>query len=236
MSYCVNCGVELAKSEKRCPLCDVEVINPAAPFDESAARPYPKHVERINERVDRRYAAIFISLLMLIPLFITIFMDLIVNGGGFSWSLYVIGGTALLFTCAILPMLLQNRRPALYVLLDGAALAILLLLIERVGGSRWFLPLGLPLAALATAFTLISLCVFSKKARLDPLVRWAVQLTLTGLLTVGVELIVDRFLGQLSFPRWSMYAMFPCLVLSVCLLTLNRKAKVKDEIRRRFFI
>ena len=28
MSYCVNCGVELQKSEPRCPLCGTEVINP----------------------------------------------------------------------------------------------------------------------------------------------------------------------------------------------------------------
>ena len=28
MSYCVNCGVKLAKSEKKCPLCNTPVINP----------------------------------------------------------------------------------------------------------------------------------------------------------------------------------------------------------------
>ena len=28
MSYCVNCGVELAPSEKNCPLCGTPVINP----------------------------------------------------------------------------------------------------------------------------------------------------------------------------------------------------------------
>ena len=28
MSYCVNCGVELEKSEKACPLCGIEVKNP----------------------------------------------------------------------------------------------------------------------------------------------------------------------------------------------------------------
>ena len=39
MSYCVNCGVELAASERRCPLCGVEVINPREPFDENGERP-----------------------------------------------------------------------------------------------------------------------------------------------------------------------------------------------------
>ena len=39
MSYCVNCGVELAPSEKRCPLCGVEVVNPAKPWTEPEALP-----------------------------------------------------------------------------------------------------------------------------------------------------------------------------------------------------
>ena len=66
MSYCVNCGVELEKSEQRCPLCGVEVINPAEPFDFTDVRPYPKHVERLNARIDRRYTATFLSLLLLV--------------------------------------------------------------------------------------------------------------------------------------------------------------------------
>ena len=28
MSYCVNCGVKLKNSEKKCPLCNTKVINP----------------------------------------------------------------------------------------------------------------------------------------------------------------------------------------------------------------
>ena len=39
MSYCVNCGVELADSERRCPLCHTEVHNPRQPYD----RKIPKH-------------------------------------------------------------------------------------------------------------------------------------------------------------------------------------------------
>ena len=28
MSYCVNCGVKLASSERKCPLCNTVVYNP----------------------------------------------------------------------------------------------------------------------------------------------------------------------------------------------------------------
>ncbi len=46
MSYCVNCGVELDRSEKACPLCGVEVLNPRQPYDDQAPRPYPKRLIR----------------------------------------------------------------------------------------------------------------------------------------------------------------------------------------------
>ena len=54
MSYCVNCGVKLAPSEKKCPLCGVPVVNPRDPWVEPSHRPYPKQVERVMHRIDRR--------------------------------------------------------------------------------------------------------------------------------------------------------------------------------------
>ena len=42
MSYCVNCGVELEASLKRCPLCGTEIINPnERSVPDPAARPFP---------------------------------------------------------------------------------------------------------------------------------------------------------------------------------------------------
>lgn len=49
MSYCVNCGVELGKGLKKCPLCGTKVINPAAlkkeegePFSPPGGRKCPR--------------------------------------------------------------------------------------------------------------------------------------------------------------------------------------------------
>ena len=42
MSYCVNCGVELEKDAKRCPLCTAPVINPFE--DGNISRAYPEKV------------------------------------------------------------------------------------------------------------------------------------------------------------------------------------------------
>ena len=41
MAYCVHCGVKLAPSETKCPLCGVPALDPLEKREEIAARPYP---------------------------------------------------------------------------------------------------------------------------------------------------------------------------------------------------
>ena len=68
MSYCVNCGVELDETLRRCPLCGTEVINPnqrSAP--DPAARPFPSKVEQLERRAVRRFFTVMATLMLLIP-------------------------------------------------------------------------------------------------------------------------------------------------------------------------
>ena len=43
--YCIKCGVELADSEERCPLCGTKVYNPEI-VRELEDPPYPQNIER----------------------------------------------------------------------------------------------------------------------------------------------------------------------------------------------
>ena len=56
MSYCVNCGVKLKNSEKVCPLCNTEVINPKKeeykPVYSGTIEEYKTRLEEILERND----------------------------------------------------------------------------------------------------------------------------------------------------------------------------------------
>ena len=236
MSYCVNCGVELAKSEKRCPLCGVEVVNPADPWREDPEnRPYPRHVERLTSNIDRRYAATFIAVLLLIPALITVFTNLL-TAGALSWSLYVLGGLLVIFTWLLLPLMMKKQNPYVCVVVDGAAAALLLLLIESMGKERWFIELGLPLTVLATLLGLLVVFLFSPARKAEPLVLAAIGLTGAGAATVLTEYILRLHQGKDWLPTWSVYALIPCIVLSVFLLLLNRKARLKSEIKRRFFV
>ena len=223
MSYCVNCGVELQKGERKCPLCGVEVVNPREPWTEETApsRPYPAHVERLNARIDRHYAATFCSLLLLIPLFVSMFTNMLISGA-LTWSLYVAGGLLVVFVCVFLPMLFKKRRVYLFVLLDGASVALLLLLIEHLSEQQWFLTLGLPLCCIATLLTLLIAFLCAPKRSMDGLVRAAVALAGLGATVVLIECAVRFYLGMSPVPRWSVYALFPCLVIAAGMLLLKR--------------
>ena len=235
MSYCVNCGVELQKSEPRCPLCGTEVINPNEPREEKPARPYPSHVEHLDKTVDRRYIASFISLLMLIPLFTVMLANVLVSGK-LSWSYYVLGGELVAFTVFLLPMIARMPK-ILYVVIDAAAVGVLLLLIQVIaqGDWGWLLLLGLPITALAALMSWFFAVMAGPNFKLPILVRFTFGLVCIGLLVVSIEFLINLYQHVLAWPTWSLYVLFPCLVLASSLLLLNRRARVKEEIKKRFY-
>ncbi len=187
MSYCVNCGVELQKSEPRCPLCGTEVVNPSAPQEEKPVRPYPSHVERLDQRLDRRYIASFISLLMLIPLFTVMLANILVSHK-LTWSYYVLGGELVAFTVFLLPMIARMPK-ILFVVIDAAAVGVLLLLIQVItqGNWNWLFLLGLPITGITALFAWFISCLSSPKCRLPILIRASLGLAGIGLLVVGIE-------------------------------------------------
>ena len=100
MSYCVNCGVELEKSEKKCPLCGVEVINPAQPPEdkEPRQRHYPNRIEELSMNINKQFAAALLSVFMVFAAAICCVCNIIIDKS-ITWSQYVIG--AIFFTWVV---------------------------------------------------------------------------------------------------------------------------------------
>lgn len=235
MSYCVNCGVELQKSEPRCPLCGTEVLNPNELHEEKPIRPYPAHVEHLDKSIDRRYIASFISLLLLIPLFTAMLANVLVSKQ-LTWSYIVLGGELVLFTVFLLPMITRMPK-VLYMVIDTVSVSVLLLLIRVLTKSSWdwFLLLGLPITVLTALMCWFFSLMASPKCRIPVLVRFTFALACVGLLVVAIEFFIGLFRHIIVWPTWSLYVLFPCLVLASSLLILNRRARVKEEIRKRFY-
>ena len=194
MSYCVNCGVELQKSEPRCPLCGTEVINPNDQAEEKPIRPYPSHVEHLDKRVDRKYIASFISLLLLIPLFTTMLANILVSKQ-LNWSYYVLGGELVVFSVFLLPMIARMPR-VLYVVIDAVAVGVLLLLIQVIAGGDWgwLLMLGLPITGLTALMCWFFSVMAGPKFRLPVLVRFSLALGCLGLFVVAIEFFISMYL------------------------------------------
>ncbi len=233
MSYCVNCGVELADSEKHCPLCQTEVVNPKALWQEPAERPYSRHVDNIMKRIDRRYFAALTALLLSIPCIITVLLD-ILTGGGLTWSAYVIGAVAVIYVVVLLPFFFRKYHAVIFLGADCAAVLLYLLFIQATIGGSWFMSLGLPLTVSASVCMLALALLFTKR-RLSVIVKTGAVLIAVGVFVVAAEVFISLDAYHAVKFAWSFYALIPCLVLGVAAFVLEHRQNFKERVRRRLF-
>lgn len=233
LSYCVNCGVELAPSEKVCPLCGVEVLNPAEPWTEPRERPYPQRVDKLVRHVDRRFFGLLMALIMQVPVWICIINDLLVNRR-ITWSLYVVGAMALLMVLAVVPLVVKKPKALLLILADGLAILGFLLLIDWMEeGIQWFSSLALPLTA---AFVLIAeLFALWFRGRRPVLITLGMICIAAGLYTLCVELILNAYRHLPLMPQWAWYSFVPCLLAGGMFMVLNRRNRWRESIKKRLF-
>lgn len=105
--YCIKCGVELADSEKVCPLCGTRVFHPDLPSGQGET-PYPPDHRPRAEEVSRAGVLFVLTVLFLLPTVVSVLCDWRLDGG-IVWSGYVVGGLLLLYVTAVLP--LWFKRP-----------------------------------------------------------------------------------------------------------------------------
>lgn len=231
MSYCVNCGVELEQSEKRCPLCNVEVINPEAPYDPSLPRPYSPHIVRVQARLERRYLAWIITILVLLAGIVCVVADL-VYVGGMTWSVYVVAGLMMAWVLVLLP-LMTGIHPVLAVLLDVCALLAFLYVINMADtSSDWYLTLAMPQVLLYGALALLDVLLWRGRL-LKGWQRYGVIVMSIGVALMGLEVLLDLFNDMRVELDWSWFVIIPAFAVGIILFLLERKREVKEEILKR---
>ncbi len=123
MSYCVNCGVELDKSAKKCALCDAPVLNP---FEDESVEPTPAPYSDklfIPSSVSRRYIAFIFSVVLLIPNIICNITNLLIPESGL-WAIYINATSLLFFILFILPFVFKKVNPYLLLFLDTVSVIL----------------------------------------------------------------------------------------------------------------
>ncbi len=138
MSYCVNCGVELDQSAKKCALCSTPVYNPnelSANIGEED-KPFSEKLV-IPKNMQRKFIAYVITMIMLIPNIVLFLINMFFYRG-YYWSVYI-GSTCFLFWILfVFPFVTKKLRPYLMWAVDTAVGVLYSFVIVAISaGEAW---------------------------------------------------------------------------------------------------
>jgi len=235
MSYCVHCGVELAPSEAKCPLCKTPVMDPNQAWREPDERPYPERLEVVPQHIDRQYGARLASTFLMIPMLAVLISDLAMNLR-MTWSMYVLGAGACIYCWVLLPMSLNIERPYFYIAVDTVTCALYLALISFLtGGGGWYAYLALPLTFIWGGAAMLSVYV-CRRAKMAALDKASLVVLIGAAALAGLEALIDMLILKSVKLEWSLYALVPLAASSAVLRIIERKPRLKESIRKRLYL
>ena len=231
--YCIKCGVELADSEKVCPLCGTRVFHPDLPLPDGEA-PYPADARRRTEEFNRSGLLFILTMLAIVPAVICLLCDWRVNGH-IVWSGYAAGGIVLTYILAVLPLWFRRPNPVIFVPVDFAAILAYLLYIDLATGGRWFLSFAFP------AVGALGLLVSAMVALLRYLPGAHLYIFGGALIISGGLAVLTEFLINLTFQLhetffWSLYPLTAGVLLGGMLLVVAICKPLQRSLHRKFFI
>ena len=230
--YCVNCGVELADSEKKCPLCGTIVYHPYVKQD-PAERPYPKP-EHPPEVVSPKGLLFLLTAFFALALVITVLCDWRVNGS-VSWS--GIAGSAIIcgYIIVALPMWFKKPNPVIFVPVDFAVIGGMLLYIDFYTGGRWFMTFAFPVTGMAMIIVtaVVALCRYLRRG----------YLFIFGgaFIAAGGATMLMEFFLNLTFKLhdsfiWSLYPLAACVIMGLTLIIIGICRPLRESLHRKMFI
>ena len=231
--YCIKCGVELADSERVCPLCGTRVFHPDLPCGQGEP-PYPPADHPRHEEVSRIGVLFVISVCMLLPAVITVLCDWRINGG-ILWSGYASGGILLLYVLTVLPLWFKRPNPVIFVPVDFAAIILYLLYIDLATGGHWFLTFAFPVAGSIGAL-ITTMVALLRYVRRGYLYIFGGALIAAGGLAMLLEFLLNLTFGVHQTFFWSFYPLAAGVLLGVMLIIIAVCPPLRRSLHRKFFL
>lgn len=230
--YCMQCGVKLADTEKRCPLCQTPTYHPdiprqeASPLYPSASCPVPQ--------VNPRGVPIVLSTLCLLAMLIPALCDLHITGR-ITWSGYVMGAVLLGYVVLVLPFWFRRPNPVIFVPCGFAAVGLYLLYISLATDGGWFLSFAFPVVGY-TALVLSAVVTLFRYVKRGGLYILGGALTALGAFMPLMGFLLNLTFFQPGFAFWSLYPMTALLLLGGMLIFLAICRPARQTMERKFFI
>jgi hypothetical protein len=230
--FCIKCGVELAASEAKCPLCGTVVYHPDLPLPEG--RPtFPENAQP-KLRVNRRGTLLITTAIYLMLILQLLVYDISI-AERLTWSLYSAGGIILSYIVLILPSWFSRPNPVIFVPCDFAAAALYLLFIDLQTGGGWFLPLAFPITGVFCIIVtaVITLCRYVKRGYFYIL---GGAIIATGGAIVLLEFLLDLTFAFNKFYFWSSYPMIGCTLVGLALIVIGICRPLRESLAKKFFV
>lgn len=230
MSYCVNCGVELDATLKKCPLCETVVYHPER-IEVSSQEIFPKKKGEV-EKVSKKEGIVFVSILLLTIAATCTLLNIYVYNRNW-WSVPVNGMCITLWVFFMAAIFYENVTVYGMILLDAIAIGNYLFMISLITSSdRWLIMIGLPI--LAVAFVLLELSVLLSKKLPSSLLTGTLYffVTVAGI-CVTIEATIDNYLRGIIRLGWSAIVVTVCAIISVFIILILMMGRLRNNIRRR---
>lgn len=238
MSYCVNCGVELDRSAKKCALCSTRVVNPNESPKKAQEAPTPfSEMPFIPARVKRRFVAYIVTVVMLIPNIVCTLVNAVFFREGF-WSFYLSATSFLIWVVFVFPFYTKKLRPYLMWAFDTLSVCAYVFFFFAMGhdqGKEWYTTTALPIILSVSAVVLFYIHWCRKKKR-----HWVLKFMLitadAALISFAVGLALDVGYGlENAFPVGAIICI-SCAVLVCFLAYCYRSQHMRAWLSKRFFV
>ncbi len=234
MSYCVNCGVKLDESAKKCALCSAPVINPFEPPNDESPLPFSDKVV-LPQGVIKRYISFIISMVLLIPNIICLLANLIFDFETL-WAFYVNSSSAVFWVIFISPMIW--KKPISYILVTIDAVAVSLYIyffyyFQR--GEGWFWAFALPVVLIFALFAGVLIEWLKRRKRDWPKILIAVFAEIC-LYSIVFEMILQTHFKGFPYVSFSLLIASSCLVIIFFFVAVQKNRHLRAWLSRKFFV
>ena len=232
--YCVKCGVELADTENKCPLCGTAVYHPD--IQREAVQPnYPMYVKE-RENMRPQGVLFIISVICLMAISITLFCDLYL-GNGLTWAGYPMGAILLGYATFVLPIWFRRPNPVIFCPISFGILGVYLLYINYATEGKWFLSFAFPILVYVAlcVCAVVTLLRYTRGGRLYIAGGCFIAI---GFLCVMIEFFMNMtfYDRHLFYFFWSIIPLIACFLAGMMLIVIAIAKPLRESLKKRFFI
>ena len=228
--YCVKCGVKLADTEKKCPLCDTVVCHPDIKAGEGEPLYPPNKMPSSHSGTKALCGAIIF--LFMIPLSICFFADYQYNGE-IDWYGYVAGALGLFYVIFALPIWFKKPHPIIFCPCDFAALALFLMYVSYQTNGGWFLTFALPITVALAIIVCAAVTLLTCLRRGKLYIIGGIFMAFGSLITLVEHLMSVTF--SMRFVGWSIYPLIAFFLIGGLMIYLAIDSTAREALERKLF-